>query len=39
MYLKVHAYMNIRGIDIKPAADTMAKHMRMQMKASDGWIR
>jgi hypothetical protein len=24
---------------MKPAADTIAKHMRMPMKASDFWIR
>ena len=34
----VHAYMNIRDTDIKPAADTIPKHMRMPTKASDIWI-
>jgi hypothetical protein len=37
--LNVHTYMNVRDTDMKPAADTIAKHMRMPMKASDFWIR
>jgi len=38
-YLTVHAYMNVRDTDINPAADTIAKHMRIPKKASDFWIR
>ena len=38
-HLDVHAYMNVRDTDIKPAADTIAKHMRIPKKASDLWIR
>ena len=32
--LDVHAYMNVRDTDIEPAAETIAKHTRMPMKAS-----
>lgn len=38
-YLEVHAYMNVRDTDIKPAADTTAKHMRIPTKGSYFWIR
>ena len=38
IYLDVLAYMNVRETDIHPAADTIAKHMRMPTKASDFWI-
>jgi hypothetical protein len=31
--------MNVSDTDIKPAADTIAMHMRISMKASDFWIR
>lgn len=29
---------NIRGTKIKSAANTMAKHMEIQFKATDGWL-
>ena len=31
--LDVHAHMNVRDTHIEPAADTIAKHMRMPTKA------
>jgi len=31
-YLDVHAYMNVRQTDIKPAANTIAKHIRITKK-------
>jgi hypothetical protein len=31
--------MNVRDTAIKPDADTIAKHMRIQTKASNFWIR
>lgn len=30
--------MNVRGVEIKSIADTMAKHMQIQFRARNGYI-
>jgi hypothetical protein len=30
--------MNLRGVEIKSVADKMAKHMKIQFKARNGYI-
>lgn len=29
---------NISGEEIKPVANTMSKHIKLQFKANDGWL-